>query len=59
MKLAHKLDAPDAQLLERATTTIVNQVTSLKHMVDDFREYARCRRWPWRRLISMIWWAMS
>jgi nitrogen fixation/metabolism regulation signal transduction histidine kinase len=41
MKLAHKLDAPDAQLLERATTTIVNQVTSLKHMVDDFREYAR------------------
>ena len=41
MKLANKLDAPDAQLLERATTTIVNQVNSLKHMVDDFREYAR------------------
>ncbi|NDY82276.1 HAMP domain-containing protein [Orrella sp. NBD-18] len=41
MKLAHKLDPVDAQLLERATTTIVNQVGSLKHMVDDFREYAR------------------
>lgn len=41
MKLAGKLDAPDAQLLERATTTIVNQVSSLKNMVDDFREYAR------------------
>lgn len=41
MKLAHKLEPLDAQLLERATNTIVNQVTSLKHMVDDFREYAR------------------
>jgi len=41
MKLSHKLEAADAQLLERATTTIVNQVTSLKHMVDDFKEYAR------------------
>jgi nitrogen fixation/metabolism regulation signal transduction histidine kinase len=41
MKLTHKLEPADAQLLERATTTIVNQVTSLKHMVDDFKEYAR------------------
>ena len=41
MKLSHKLEAADAQLLERATTTIVNQVKSLKHMVDDFKEYAR------------------
>lgn len=41
MKLAHKLEPADAQLLERATNTIVNQVGSLKHMVDDFREYAR------------------
>ena len=41
MKLADKLDPADAQLLERATNTIVNQVSSLKHMVDDFREYAR------------------
>ena len=41
MKLANKLDEADAQLLARATATIVNQVNSLKHMVDDFREYAR------------------
>ena len=41
MKLAHKLEPLDAQLLERATNTIVNQVSSLKHMVDDFKEYAR------------------
>jgi nitrogen fixation/metabolism regulation signal transduction histidine kinase len=41
MKLANKLEPADALLLERATNTIVNQVSSLKHMVDDFREYAR------------------
>jgi len=41
MKLAHKLEPQDAALLERATNTIVNQVSSLKHMVDDFKEYAR------------------
>ena len=41
MKLQHKLEPQDAQLLERATNTIVNQVNSLKHMVDDFKEYAR------------------
>ncbi len=41
MKLAHKLEPQDAALLERATNTIVNQVGSLKHMVDDFKEYAR------------------
>ena len=41
MKLAHKLEPLDAALLERATNTIVNQVNSLKHMVDDFKEYAR------------------
>lgn len=41
MKLSHKLEPVDAALLERATNTIVNQVNSLKHMVDDFKEYAR------------------
>ncbi len=41
MKLSSKLEPVDAQLLERATNTIVSQVNSLKHMVDDFREYAR------------------
>lgn len=44
-RLAHKLTdrlAPeDAAMLQRATNTIVNQVASLKQMVDDFREYAR------------------
>jgi len=44
-RLAHKLEgrlsATDADVLARATRTIVNQVTSLKQMVDDFREYAR------------------
>ena len=28
-------------VLDRATETIVNQVTSMKNMVDDFRDYAR------------------
>ncbi len=41
MKLIDKLDEKDAALLERSTNTIVNQVASLKHMVDEFREYAR------------------
>ncbi|NOL48757.1 sensor histidine kinase [Pelistega europaea] len=41
MKLSPKLDEQDAQFLERLTNTIVNQVFSLKTMVDDFREYAR------------------
>ncbi|HEX7387063.1 MAG TPA: ATP-binding protein [Castellaniella sp.] len=41
MKLADKLQPADAAMLSRATNTIVNQVASLKRMVDDFREYAR------------------
>lgn len=41
MKLVDKLDEKDAALLERSTNTIINQVSSLKHMVDEFREYAR------------------
>lgn len=41
MKLSPKLDEQDGQFLERLTNTIVNQVFSLKTMVDDFREYAR------------------
>ncbi|KXA72002.1 sensor histidine kinase [Bordetella hinzii] len=41
MKLAGRLPPAEAQMLERATNTIVNQVGSLKQMVDDFREYAR------------------
>src|SRR5699024_7953572 len=41
MKLTDRLDEKDAAMLMRATNTIVNQVASLKQMVDDFREYAR------------------
>jgi len=40
-KLADKLEPSDADVLQRSTNTIVNQVTSLKRMVDEFREYAR------------------
>jgi len=41
MKLADRLKGDDAAMLQRSTQTIVNQVASLKRMVDDFREYAR------------------
>ncbi|MYN13002.1 HAMP domain-containing protein [Pusillimonas sp. TS35] len=41
MKLDGKLSADDAAMVTRSTDTIVNQVASLKKMVDDFREYAR------------------
>ncbi len=41
MKLAGKLGAEDAEALTRSTRTIVNQVSALKTMVDDFRDYAR------------------
>ncbi|TFL15855.1 HAMP domain-containing protein [Pusillimonas caeni] len=41
MKLADRLNESDAAMLMRSTNTIVNQVASLKQMVDDFREYAR------------------
>ena len=41
MKLAERLSREDAEALRRSTGTIVNQVTALKAMVDDFRDYAR------------------
>lgn len=41
MKLAKHLNEADAGILQRATTTIVNQVDSLKKLVNDFRDYAR------------------
>ena len=43
VKLAAKLDTPDAQMLERSTQMIVNQVSALKNMVDAFSEYARSK----------------
>ena len=41
MKLAERLSREDAETLRRATGTIVSQVSALKAMVDDFRDYAR------------------
>ncbi len=41
MKLADKLAGTDAEILARGTSVIVSQVTAMKNMVDDFREYAR------------------
>jgi nitrogen fixation/metabolism regulation signal transduction histidine kinase len=41
MRLIDKLSPPDAAILDKSTTTIVNQVTAMKRMVDDFRDYAR------------------
>jgi nitrogen fixation/metabolism regulation signal transduction histidine kinase len=40
-RLAGKLEREDADLLERATHTIVQQVESLKGMVNAFSDYAR------------------
>ena len=41
MKLAGRLADEEAETLRRATQTIVNQVSALKAMVNDFTEYAR------------------
>ncbi len=40
-KLAEKLAGQDAEILQRSTETIVNQVEALKKMVNEFSEYAR------------------
>lgn len=40
-KLGHKLIGSDADLLLRATNTIVQQVGAMKNMVGDFANYAR------------------
>lgn len=40
-KLAAKLEPADADILQRSTTTIVQQVEAMKEMVDDFSEYAK------------------
>jgi len=40
-KLGSKLEEGDAQLLQRATQTIVSQVAAMKNMVSDFANYAR------------------
>jgi nitrogen fixation/metabolism regulation signal transduction histidine kinase len=40
-KFLGQMNAQDAQILERATTTIVAQVDAMKQMVNAFSEYAR------------------
>ncbi|MBC7755720.1 MAG: HAMP domain-containing protein [Bdellovibrio sp.] len=40
-KLSSKLSADDAHMLQRSTDTIVNQVSAMKTMVNEFSEYAR------------------
>lgn len=50
MKLAGKLQASDADMLQRSTDTIVKQVAALKRMVDAFRDYARA---PSAKLIQL------
>jgi nitrogen fixation/metabolism regulation signal transduction histidine kinase len=41
MKLQDKLFANDLELLSKGTSTIVSQVSAMKRMVDDFRDYAK------------------
>jgi nitrogen fixation/metabolism regulation signal transduction histidine kinase len=41
MKLMSNLSDQDAAILNKCTATIVNQVSAMKRMVDDFREYAK------------------
>ena len=50
MKLADKLPLDQAEVLTRGATTIVNQVSAMKRMVDDFRDYARV---PPARLVPL------
>jgi PAS domain S-box-containing protein len=44
LKLASKLEPVDAEILQRSTRTIVQQVEAMKEMVDDFSEYAKPSR---------------
>jgi nitrogen fixation/metabolism regulation signal transduction histidine kinase len=41
MKLAPRLDDEGRAMLERATSTIVNQVEAMKNLVNAFRDYAK------------------
>jgi nitrogen fixation/metabolism regulation signal transduction histidine kinase len=41
IKLAEQLDEPGRNMLKRSIATIVNQVEAMKHMVNDFRDYAK------------------
>ena len=49
-KLKDKLPQQEAEMLQRATGTIVNHVAALKGMVDDFTQYAHASRMNARAL---------
>ncbi len=49
-KLFGKLEDQDAQLLQRATQTIVSQVAAMKNMVTEFANYARA---PAARMVAL------
>ncbi|MBI5890528.1 MAG: HAMP domain-containing protein [Nitrosomonadales bacterium] len=49
-KLLSKLDAHDAQMLQRAIQTIVSQVAAMKNMVTEFANYARA---PATRMVPL------
>ena len=55
-KLAEKLDATDANMLQRSTQTIVQQVEALKEMVDNFSEYAKSskKQSSWIDLTALV-----
>ena len=50
-KLRDKLPESEADMLTRATSTIVNHVAALKGMVDDFTQYAHASRMNARPLV--------
>ncbi|MDR2000368.1 MAG: HAMP domain-containing protein [Zoogloeaceae bacterium] len=41
IKLAEQLAGDDREMLNRSIATIVNQVDALKHMINNFRDYAK------------------
>ncbi len=41
LKLTERLDEAGREMLRRSIATIVNQVEAMKHMVNDFRDYAK------------------
>lgn len=49
-KLSDRLQGADADLLAKGAQTIINQVSALKHMVDEFRDYGRL---PPARLVPL------
>lgn len=50
LKLSGELEERSANILQRATRTIIQQVEAMKRMVDDFAEYAR----PAKKKVSQI-----